>query len=209
MNAGGGITIIIYGCGGHARSIINVLYETESGEKILLVDDNAAPDEEILGCQTVRNYALKADDHYIIALGDNRKRSLLYDSLTVTQPGHCTSVISAAARIGVLAVIGNGTFVAPNAYIGPQAIIGNDTIINTGSIVEHEVQIGNHSHIAPHTTICGRAQIGNHVFCGAGSVIIDGIHVCDDVVIGAGAVVKEDIIYPGTYVGVPARYITA
>ena len=44
-----------------------------------------------------------------------------------------------------------------------------------------------------------------YVFCGAGCVVIDKINICDHVVIGAGAVVTEDITYPGTYVGIPAK----
>lgn len=52
---------------------------------------------------------------------------------------------------------------------------------------------------------CYRMDMGNNVFCGVGSTIIDKISICDDVVIGAGAVVIEDIVEPGTYVGIPAK----
>ena len=199
--------IILYGCGGHARSIINVIREAGYRKDIILIDDNVKRDEIILGCRTQRRYDLRQDDDYIVAVGDNRKRAQQYQELLGLGGGHCRSVVAVSAYIGMEAEIGVGTFVAPNAYIGPQAIVGNNTIINTGSIIEHETQIGDHTHIAPRTTVCGRTRIGNFVFCGAGSTIIDTIEICDNVVIGAGAVVNRDIVEPGIYVGVPARRV--
>lgn len=200
--------IIVFGCGGHARSIVNVLYETSEEREIILVDEKAEADEIILGCRVRGSYELGQNDHYIVAIGNNKKRREIYNQLKASCKGQSISVISAFSYIGVEAGIGDGTFVAPNAYIGPQAKIGNNTIINTGSIVEHEVQVGNDTHIAPNATVCGRARIGSNVFCGAASTVIDGISICDDVILGAGAVVKEDIVMPGTYVGVPARRVS-
>lgn len=199
--------IVIYGCGGHARSIVNTVRELGEDVEIVLVDENAQRGEIILDCRVEREYELNEKDGYIVAVGNNRKRAELYKILQENNKGRCLSVVSEHACIGIDVQIEQGTFVAPNAYIGPQASVGADTIINTGSIIEHEVQIGSHTHIAPHTTVCGRARIGNNVFCGAGSVIIDNIEICDDVMIGAGAVVKKNIMEAGTYVGVPVKKI--
>lgn len=201
------VRIIIFGCGGHARSIINTIREIDERIDILLVDKNAGSDEVILGCKTRREYDLEEDDRYIIAIGENTGRREIFDCLQEKYNERCISVISPYAHIGIDAAIGCGTFVAAKAYIGPQARVGNNTIINTGSIVEHEAIIGNNTHIAPGTVICGRARIGDNVFCGAGSTIVDKISICDNVVIGAGAVVKENISDAGTYVGIPARKI--
>ncbi len=199
--------IVVYGCGGHARSIVNTICETNKRENILLVDDNAQIDEIILGCKVVCKYNLKDNDVFIIAIGNNKKRMELYQRLNDTCKNYCVSVVSTYANIGLDGEIGRGTFVAPFAFIGPQAKVGNDTIINTGSIIEHEAMIGDHTHIAPHVTICGRSAIGNNVFCGAGSTVIDRISICNNVVIGAGAVVTKDIVEAGIYVGIPAQRI--
>lgn len=200
--------LIIFGCGGHARSIVNALHQFASNIKIVLVDENAGVDESILDCKVVQEYELGENDGYIIAIGDNERRKELFDCLLRQNRGRCVSVIATDSHVGLDAHIGAGTFIAPYAYIGPQVRIGNNVIINSGSVIEHEVIVGNHTHIAPHTTICGRTKIGNNVFCGAGSAVIDKLTICDNVIIGAGAVVKEDIVIPGTYVGVPARKIS-
>lgn len=197
--------IVVFGCGGHARSVLNVLYEIDQDTDILFVDGNAKNKEVILGCRVVPAYPLKNEDPYIIAIGDNKKRENLYRHFHHEKTGTCISVVSPSARVGMEADIGEGSFIAFGVYIGPQARIGVNTIINTGSIVEHETIVGDHTHIAPHATVCGRVKIGSNVFCGAGCVVIDKINICDNVVIGAGAVVTEDIIYPGTYVGIPAK----
>ena len=199
--------VILYGCGGHARSIISVIRERGGEGDILLVDDNVKCREIILGCKTQQQYIPQDNDDYIIAIGDNSRRARKYQMLSDSCQGRCIAVISVSAYIGLEVKVGEGSFVAPNAYIGPQAIVGNNTIVNTGSIIEHETQIGDHTHIAPRTTVCGRTRIGNFVFCGAGSTIIDNIEICDNVVIGAGAVVNRDIVEPGIYVGVPARRV--
>lgn len=200
--------IILFGCGGHARSIVNTLREINGGIEILLVDENAGCDETILGCRTEQEYKLKGNDRYIIAIGNNAKRRELYNRLADNHAGCCISIVSVYARLGIGLKIGKGTFIASSTYIGPEVEIGNNTIINTGSVIEHETKIGDNAHIAPHATICGRVRIGNNVFCGAGSIVVDNVNICDDVIIGAGAVVKADIRNPGTYVGVPAKKIS-
>ena len=171
--------VVVFGCGGHARSIRNVLYEIEKNTDILFVDGNAENKEVILGCGAVSAYSLKNEDSYIIGIGDNKKRENLYRHFHHEKTGTCISVVSPSARVGMEADIGEGSFIAFGVYIGPQARIG--------------------------ATVCGRVRIGSHVFCGAGCVVIDKINICDHVVIGAGAVVTEDITYPGTYVGIPAK----
>lgn len=203
----GGDSLFIYGCGGHARSVVNVIHETSGIENIILVDENAQKEEIILGCRTESGHDLKEKEAFIVAVGDNGRRKKIYEELRKEHNGYCISIISKYASIGMDAKIGNGIFIAQNAYIGPQAEIGDNTIINTGSIIEHEVVVGSHTHIAPNATVCGRSKIGNNVFCGAGSTVIDNISICDDVIVGAGAVVTDNITEKGTYVGVPARKV--
>ena len=51
--------IILFGCGGHARSIVNTILTNEQDARVLLVDDNARENEIILGCKTEKNYQLR------------------------------------------------------------------------------------------------------------------------------------------------------
>ena len=196
--------LVIFGCGGHARSVADVIHQYGFDIEIIMVDENAHEGETILGHKAVKVYEMCSNDSCVIAVGDNVARKKIFQEKKAERR---ITVVSKDSRIGSGVKIGVGAFVAPFAYIGPQAVIGENTIINSGSIVEHETVIGSHTHIAPNAVVCGHAKIGDNVFCGAGSTVIDTIKICSDVTIGAGAVVKEDIIEAGTYVGVPAKKV--
>lgn len=204
----GGNRIVIFGCGGHARSVVNTIHLINRMCTIVLVDEKAADNERIMGCPVIRNYMFCEDDRYIVAVGDNRKRRKIFEALIEKgYRGRIISIITPTAFVGEEVQIGSGIFIAGSAYIGPLVKIGDNSIINTASAIEHEAVIGAHSHIAPNATICGRVVVGNNVLCGAGSTVIDGVKICDNVVIGAGTVVVKDILVPGIYVGTPARLI--
>lgn len=192
---------VIYGCGGHARSVADVILSNSENIKITFVDEAAKPGEHLFGFEVVPTIEVKSDKLYFVAIGDNLKRRQLQEELDMP----LAEVIAHNAYIGHESKIGAGCFVGHEAYIGPQAIIGNNTIINTRAIIEHEVQIGKDSQIAPGVIIGGRTRLGNNVFVGLGATIIDGLEIASNVVIGAAAVVVNNIHEPGTYVGTPAR----
>lgn len=198
---------VIYGCGGHARSIINAIHRKEKEKEIILVDDNAMPEEKIMGCSVIKHYQLTGQEKLIVAIGNNKIRKMKYEEIcNMNHFKNCfTNVISETAVVSAGVRMGNGIFIGENAFVGPEAVVGNDSIINTGSIVEHETNIGAHVHIAPNATVCGRCRIGNGVLIGAGSTIIDNISIADNTIIGAGTVVINNILISGTYVGIPAK----
>lgn len=197
--------LYIFGCGGHARSIINSI---KNDYKITLVDSNCMDGERILGCDTIRmDEFLESKNNkfnFIIGIGNNHDRKNMYER-AIMIGGNPVSVYSKSALLGIEKTIGNGVFIAEKVYLGPQVTVGCNSIINTGTVIEHETQIGRHTHIAPQSVVCGRCRIGDNVFVGAGSTIIDKITIVDDVVIGAGSVVTNNIFEKGTYVGCPAR----
>lgn len=197
---------IFFGCGGHSRSITDVLLLNNPGATIIYVDQNAAPNETLFNFPVLKSVNYEASDaQYVIAIGDNKKRKEKF--LSVNNAEKIASVVSKFSHIGRGALYGTGTFIGNYAHIGPLVRIGQNTIINTAAIVEHEVIIGDHSHIGPNATISGRCKIGDEVFIGVGATVKDYISICNNVTIGAGATVVKDISIPGIYVGTPAKLI--
>lgn len=194
--------LIIFGCGGHARSVADIFLSNEPDSEIVFVDDNAKSGEKILGFPVLKE--VMVEEPYFIAIGDNSKREEQYKKVK-TQG--LISVISRSSYIGRNIRIGTGCFIGNGVHLGPEVQIGTNTIVNNHAIVEHEVKIGSHSHIGPNATISGRSEVGDRVFVGVGATVIDGIRICSDVTVGAGSVVVDDITGSGTYVGVPARKI--
>ena len=88
--------LIIYGCGGHARSIINTIIENGGRPDILIVDDNAKLNEKIMGVSVVRDYILQKDNKYIVAVGNNEERKGIYDKLKYWPDGECSQAPLAA-----------------------------------------------------------------------------------------------------------------
>lgn len=196
--------IIIFGCGGHARSVADVILSNKTHLISCFIDDNARDKETIFGYDVKKTITLDQSDVCIVAIGNNTKRKVIFDSI---DRNHIFSVISEFSYDSPLSMIYSGVFVGNQCHIGPKAVIGENTIINTASIIEHEVIVGKHCHIAPNVTVCGKTTIGDLCFIGAGTVVIPDISICSNVQIGAGSVVVNDIKTSGIYVGRPVRKI--
>ena len=194
----------IIGCGGHSRSVADVILRVFPKCELFFYDDLAKDDERVMGkypVKLLKEISLDKRKSYFIAVGDNYKREKIFCEY---ENYDLISIISNNSYISDTAIIGSGCFVGDLSHVGPEVNVGDNSIVNTGAIVEHESYIGNSSHISVGARICGRTRIGDRVFLGAGATVIDRITICNDVIIGAGAVVISDICSPGTYVGVPA-----
>ena len=199
--------IDIIGCGGHARSVADVLLDMEPDCKITFWDDNAKLNEKIYLHDRkfdVFNYKdLKNSDKIFVAIGDNRIRNKISNERRIESK----NIISQHAYVSRSAMMSTGNFIGNGAYVGPQVKIGNGNIINTHAVVEHESVIGDFCHISVNSTVCGRCKIGSNVFIGAGATVIDKITICNNVIVGANCVVTRDIAEPGVYVGCPVQRI--
>jgi sugar O-acyltransferase (sialic acid O-acetyltransferase NeuD family) len=191
--------LVIIGCGGHAKSVLDVVLYNDPSTKVVFVDKNAKDGETIFGCPVLSDYKI-TDEEVFVAIGENKERKE-----EAEKHKNLISIVSKLAYIGSGVNIGKGVFVAHNAHVGILSQIDNYSIINTNASVDHECELGEASSLAPNTTLCGKVKIGKNVFIGAGASIIDKLIICDNVVIGAGAVVTENIEEPGLYVGIPAK----
>jgi len=195
--------ILLFGCGGHSRSVADIVLSVNPNLSLIFVDENAHLDEKIYGFDVQRDYIVGSKQIFF-AIGDNGKRKKKLQEIGMQ---NLITVIAPTSHKGQRSTIAKGCFVGNFCHIGPEVNIGINTIINNASIIEHEVMIGAHCHIGPNATISGRSKIGELVFVGVGASIKDGVSVCSNVMIGAGATVVNDINEPGTYVGTPARRI--
>ncbi len=192
--------IYIVGCGGHARSVADVVLDNNPSQKIIFVDKNARENETIFGFSVVKDLPEYAENIFI-AVGDNVKRQKLSENKKLI------NVISKRAYISSTAEISDGIFIGDGVHIGPFAKIGRGCIINNNAVIEHECKIGNFSHISVNSSICGRVHIGDNVFVGAGTTVRDYTNICSDVTVGAGAAVVKNITELGIYIGIPTRKI--
>ena len=196
-------TLIIYGCGGHARSVAAAVKDAWN---IIFVDPGARPGEKIVGFDVLPDPGMISHPEncfFHVGIGDGEKRKEFFDILK-SRKFRFPVLCAASALIGPETGIGEGTFIGEGVYIGPHVSIGKNNIINTRAMVEHDAVVGDHSHISINAAVAGYSRVGNSVMLGAAAAVIDHISICDDAVIGAGAVVCRDITSAGVYAGVPA-----
>jgi len=131
-------------------------------------------------------------------------------------------------------IVGNETFLAPNATIVGDVTIGEHSSIWFNAVVRGDVnfiKIGNYSNIQDNVTIHGTFEkngtcIGNFVnighnaivhgcviadyaLIGMGAIVMDKAVIESNVIIAAGAIVLENMICESGYLyaGVPAKKI--
>ncbi|HYD61499.1 MAG TPA: acetyltransferase [Noviherbaspirillum sp.] len=197
--------LVIFGFGGHARSVADIALATGYKE-FLFIDDNARAGETFLGHPVLRQLpgAFPEGWSCFAASGDNRTRARQIASI-LESGWPLVTLIAPTASIGAGAAIGTGSIVAHHAHVGPMAKVGSGAIINTGAIVEHECIVGDFVHVSVNATAAGRSSLGDFVFLGASATVIDGTSVGREIIVGAGSLVVRDLEAPGTYIGVPAK----
>lgn len=196
----------IYGAGGHAKVIIEILEAQEVRVKGVF-DDNPNGDQ-LLGYPLFKGCRLDLleEDRLIIAIGDNGARQCVVERLGLSVDNFGTAV-HPDAILSKRAKIGKGTVVMQGAVINSCTCIGVHSIVNTGATIDHDGVIGNFCHISPHATLCGAVTVGDSTQIGAGSVVIPGVHVGSHSLIGAGSVVVTDIPDNVLAYGNPCRIV--
>lgn len=193
--------IVVIGCGGHAKSVIDIIECAGEYEIAGFVDRKK--DESF----SYRGYKIIAADKELDMLykrgieyaavgigymGAGNLRQRMYDRLK--EAGFCLPVLrDPSAVIACDVRAGEGTIIGKAAVLNSDAVIGKMSIINTAAIVEHECYVGDFTHIAVGAILCGNVTVGRNSFIGANSTVIQGCHIGEDVLIGAGSLVLNDV----------------
>ena len=146
---------------------------------------------------------LPEDEHGLICIGNNKRRSELIRQLLPM----LGTAIHPSALISPSATIGAGTMIFHGSKVQAQTRIGRAVIVNTGGSIDHDCVIGDYAHIAPNVTLCGYVNVGEGANIGAASVVIPGVKIGKWATLGAGSVVVNDIPEYSVAVGCPARVI--
>lgn len=199
-------SLLIIGSGGHASVIHSIAKSLELWNSILILDNKS----HLSSIEIHDSYANRSKylDHCVAfpAIGDNYNRKKVINEL-YNDGFTMATIVSPSAIISNGTKIGYGTCIISGVVVNNDVVIGEGCIVNTKASIDHHSVIGNYTHVAPGVTIAGNCSIGECCMIGAGATIINGITIVDDVIIGAGGVVVEDILEPGTYIGVPVRKV--
>ncbi|MDD2646440.1 MAG: acetyltransferase [Patescibacteria group bacterium] len=199
-------SIIIYGTGGHAKVVADIIRLRGEYHIVGFVDDcdekSTFLDQPVY--QGIKQIPKNVKTAFV-AIGDNKirrdkaklLRELGFSLPILIHPGTIISKLQTNIQ--------SGTLVAAGAIINPGVIIGEDCIINTGASLDHDDIVGYAVHIAPQACLCGGVKVGDFSFVGANSCIRQYCNVGVCCTIGMGAAVIRDIPDNSMVMGVPAH----
>ena len=179
--------IVLYGAGGHAKVILNIL-EAQGKTVGAVVDDNPNL-TEFMGKEVI--HGVNDASPIIVGIGINGIRRKVVEKLAPATVFE--TAIHPSAIVSPHATIAEGTVVMQGAIVQSCVQVGKHSIINTGASVDHDCVLVDFVHVSPHATLCGNVSVGEGTWIGAGAVVIPGIRIGKNCIIGAGSVVVKDI----------------
>lgn len=204
--------VFIYGSGGHARVIADILL-SQSKDVLGFIDDN--PEKwgkdgsglEAMGYEAAWKSNKSADFWVIIGIGDNEARKRVAANMEITGRARFDTALHSSAVISGRSSIGQGTVVMAGTVINGGSTIGQHVIINTGACIDHDCQIDDFVHISPGAHLGGRVLVEAGSWIGLGASIINNCRIGKNVIVGMGAVVIRDIPDSWVVAGNPARFL--
>jgi sugar O-acyltransferase (sialic acid O-acetyltransferase NeuD family) len=194
--------ILIYGAGGHAKSIMEIVMQNNAHAIAGIIDDNQAlTGTQVLGIPVMGTRAvlplLVAQGVKLVANGvggiiDIGVRVRIFEYLE--KSGFSFPVlIHPRATVEPSATTGEGVQVFANAYVGAEAVLQPRCMVNTNAVVSHDCEIGAYTHIAPGALLAGHVHIGERTLIGMGVTTAIGVRIGSGVRIGNGAIVLADV----------------
>jgi sugar O-acyltransferase (sialic acid O-acetyltransferase NeuD family) len=193
--------LLIYGGGGHGKSLIELVRALHAYRIIGIVDDGLPPGQEILGLPTLGGSQALADlfargvrlaVNAVGGIGRVEIRLKVFEKLAAAGFA-CPALVHPSAWVEPSAVLAPGVQVFPHAYVGPDASIGFGSIVNTGAIVSHDCRLGQVVNLAPGAILAGEVEVGEAALIGMGVTVNLRVKIGAHARIGNGATVKQDV----------------
>lgn len=203
--------LVVFGAGGHAKVVIDIIEQQGNYEIAGLLDDNLEHRGKhffgypVLGTRADLPALISAQlRHAIVTIGDNASRAAVAAHLD--QHGWSfASAVHPRASIGRGVNIGPGSVVMAGCVVNADTCLGAQVIVNTGATVDHDCRIEDAVHIAPGCHLCGGVSVGQGSLVGAGSTVTPGIKIGCRAIVGAGSTVIRDVADETKVSGSPAR----
>ena len=193
--------ILIYGAGGHGRSLADMILTLGTYEIMGFLDDGYEPGEVIFGNKVLggaeklselAEAGVRLAINGVGGIGDLASRLRVYELLRGAG-FHCPTVVHPTAFVEASAVLSDGVQIFPFAYVGTDVKVGYGAIINTSAIVSHECNLAPYINLSPGATLAGGVTIEQASLVGMRATINLGVHVGWRARIGNGATVKADV----------------
>jgi sugar O-acyltransferase (sialic acid O-acetyltransferase NeuD family) len=193
--------ILIYGAGGHAKAVMEMVKSIGTFQIAGILDDNVPAGTRILDIPVLgsREVIRELVEHGlrqavngvggIIDINIRVKLFQLMEDNGLSFP----ALMHPKATVEQSAIIGDGVQVFANAYVGSSTVLNPRCMVNTNAVVSHDCNIGSYTHIAPGALLAGHVHVGERSLVGMGVTTAIGIKIGNYVRIGNGAIIYADI----------------
>lgn len=203
--------IILYGGGGHAKTLIDLIRGDDRFDLIGIVDDVQPVGATVLGIPVIgigddlvriRATGVSLAVNAIGGIGNPDIRWRIFQRIEAAgfaQP----SLVHPRAFVEETVRIDDAVQVLAGTYISSDSSVAYGTVLNAGVILSHDNHLGRCVNLSPGATLGGNVSIGDFTQVGMRATINAGVTVGSHVRIGNGATVKSDVpngvrVYAGT-----------
>ena len=193
--------LIIYGGGGHGKSLIDLVRSLGKYDIRGIIDDGKMVNERIMDIPVLGGVNILPDLYRrgirqainaVGGIGDISSRIKVFQHL-VNNGFDFPVMIHPSAVVELTAELSPGVQIFPLAYIGSDVQVGFGAIINTGAVVSHDCTLQDYANISPGALLAGGVEIGKGSLVGMGVTINLGVVIGDKSRIGNGATIKADV----------------
>jgi sugar O-acyltransferase (sialic acid O-acetyltransferase NeuD family) len=211
--------ILVFGAGGHAREILQLLHDLrDTGTPGsawepagVLVDEGLASSDGVLKGVPVfageAAWPAPGDTPMVVAVGASIARERIVRRLVARGHRHFPVLVHPRAWVSSAARLGDGCVVFAGAMLNADVTLGSHVHVNLGCSISHDSVLDDFATLSPGVRVCGNGHVGEAADLGAGTVLIPHARVGARAIVGAGAVVVGEIPADVTAVGMPARVV--
>ncbi len=208
--------VVIFGCSGHAKVIVDILESNEDYKLIGFIDKFIPENTIVLDYKVIGNESFlpKLMKEYrfnkgVIGIGDNFIRSKVVSVIKKIAPDFkFINCIHNSAKISKYCKFGVGNVVMPGVAINASSIIYDHCVLNTNSSLDHDCRMESYSSLGPNSAVGGDCFIGKYSYVGIGASIFHGVVIDENCIVGGGSVLNKNTIPNSTYYGIPAKKVS-
>lgn len=195
--------ILLIGCGGHSKSIIEIIESSNKFKILGLIGQNDEIGRKVLGYDVLGvdgdlEKLKESCSNAFVAIGQiksyEKKFNLINKLLSLNFK--IPSIFSSTSIVSKHSLLEIGSSIAHGVVINAGAKVGKYCTINTNALIEHDVVIGDLCHISTGVLINGNTKIGKGSFIGSGAIIREGLTIPPNTVISSG---KRIMGWPQVY----------
>ena len=205
-----GKRIIIYGAGGHAKTVISLLRLLD-WEITGIIDDGVPAGTLVSGVKVLggaeklpelRNNGIENAVNAVGGIGNYLIRWNIFRHLQALDFRFPT-LVHPTAFVEDTVTLADGIQILAQSYISSESSIGFGTLINAGVVVSHDGKIGQCVNLSPGALLAGAVTVQDFAQIGMGATINLEVTIGTRARVGNSAVVKKDVptdgrVYAGT-----------